>query len=192
MPSYDKYAWDEIKNNLTELQNIVTELQTIRDESIQSNTIADAVSDGRFYIATSTRVTASLGDDIRGLITNTSAGKLTVIVALVAHIAPDRMTVGDTFLNPDTGLPTTSYTPFQVNTAVSSPASTTFKIDTGATSLSGGTALDLHLATHKGRNEIRLPGVVLGPGTSLGVNIPLGAVESGDGAFVVYFYEKDI
>lgn len=172
MPSWGRELWEELA---------------------RTNTISLAVSEGRFYIATSARVTAGLGENIRGLVSNpVDSGRLTIMVALIATVAPDRMTVGRVHMNPDTGLPATNYVPFNTNRTVNNPAVTTFRVDNNITALGGGTATDLYTAVHKGRNQIPLPGIILAPGQSLGINIPLGATETGDGAFATYFYEKDL
>lgn len=170
--SWGREVWEEL-NQLTNLQ--------------------DRVIEGRFYIATSNRLSASLGQDINGTIENPAdSGRLVVLVAVVATINPDRMVVGDAVLNPTTDLPTTVYPAFQPNLAVSSPSQGVFKVDTATNPVGGGTDLNLHIAVHKGRNDIDLPGIIIPPGNTIGLGIPLGALEAGDGTFGVYWYEKDL
>lgn len=152
----------------------------------------EAVEAGVAFIATSDIVSTDLTNShIRGLITNPSADRVIVVAQLVANIGPDRMTVGQVFINPTTGLPTTTVTPFQMGSLIGKTYATpaTFAVDKGATALSGGVATTLRITTHKGRNDMPI-GLPIGPGQSLGVNIPLGVAEAGSGTFAAYLIDK--
>lgn len=150
---------------------------------------------GRAYIATSDRITTdATKTHIVGLIRNPAgSGKLVTIAQVVANIGPDAMTLGTVMLNPTTGLPTAAHTPFNVKALAggTEPAAGEFLVNAAGAALGGGTATELRLTTHKGRNDLPI-GLPLAPGTSLGVSIPLGLVAAGDGTFAVYLIEEPL
>lgn len=160
---------------------------------VTPSSVADVLA-ARVFTVSTAEIVASLGQNIRGRLQNPAgSNKLVIISKIVANQLEDRMTVGQVFLNPTAGLPTTQYTP--VNHSLGGAAcSALFHMDAGATALSGGTSLHLRPVAHKGRVEISISNgpIILSPGQSFGLNIPLGALQSGTGQFSMSFIEKAI
>lgn len=160
-------------------------------EVVTTNLVAVALSHGRLFYATTGRLTAGTNENIRILFGNPAgSGKQLLVVKLAAVIGPDQITGSDVYINPDTGLPATAKTPFNAAVGHSYASVAEFKADTSTTALSGGTATDLEIVNHKGRNTIDAL-AALDPGVSLGVNIPLGVLATGDGAFAIHYVEQD-
>lgn len=153
-----------------------------------------AIANGRAFLATSRRITTDVTNThINATIKNTSADQLVTVMMAVANIAPDAMVLGTVQLNPTTGLPTTTAAPFNLKSLAGGgdAAAFTFAVDPMNGAMTGGTATDLRLTTHKGRNELQI-GLPLAPGATLGVGIPLGLVAAGDGSFAVYVVQEPL
>lgn len=151
---------------------------------------------GQVYLGTTDVLNAGLGESIRATIENPAGSGVNILlVRLVATSeGAGQVVTSDTYINPDTNVPTTSFTPF--NTLVGGPAANgVFKADTGAGNMSGGTLTDLHIALggSRERTEISLDApVIVTPGVTLGIDIPLGATQTTNGAFAAYWIEDPI
>lgn len=114
-----------------------------------------AVSLGRAFIATSAKIPVSgTSPNIRGLISNPAgSGQLIVIMRLVAYIGPSQFVQGSLYLNPTTGLPSTTYTPFNLKALAGGTDScaASFSVDAGLTALAGGTATELRVSGFQAR-----------------------------------------
>lgn len=153
-----------------------------------------AVQLGRAFVCTSERLTTSVTNThIIGHVVNTSADTVVTIVQVVSNQAPDAMVVGNTMLNPTTGLPAPNVTPFGMRSLVGGQAAAAFTvgINVAGAAPTGGTAVSLRTTTFQGRNTLPL-GLPIGPGQSIALYIPLGLVAAGDGTFAVYVAQEPI
>lgn len=153
-----------------------------------------AVAMGRAFLCTSARITTDLTNThIIGHVANTSADHVVVIAMVVANQAPDAMVVGSTMANPTAGVPAPNVTPFSMRTLVGGQEAPQFTIgiDRATAAPTGGTVTSLKTTTFKGRNELEL-GLPIGPGQSIALYIPLGAVSAGDGTFAVYAFQEPV
>lgn len=161
------------------------------EEHYSSGLVGMSLNHGRLFYATTDRIAAGTGESIRITLENPAgSGVNLTIVHVVAVIGPNQITNGNVFINPDTGLPATAFTPFNATVGHSYASKGVLKADTSTTELSGGTATDLHLSAHQGRNDI--PALfVVSPGVTIGINIPLGTLQTGDGMFAAHYVETD-
>lgn len=143
--------------------------------------------DGAVYMASSQQIEAGSGETIRFLLENNSTDKTIRVFRLVTTLDSGPLWAR-MFINPDTNLPTTERAISNANIASSSTSDARLLADSGS-AMSGGTdtGIEFGLPTGERAKDVMIS---IPPQTSVGVNIPLGALSSGSGSATATFVEK--
>lgn len=157
---------------------------------IEPKTLHDQAVEGNVYRVHTAEVNAATGESIKVLFENPSdSGKRMEIFLFRGYVDDGPLGV-DLHLNPDTGVPSTTPNEggaYKVSTTQSEDPKANIYVDTTTTDLSGGVD----------NGEFAIPSgdfqksayELLEPGNDLGLNIPLGALSSGDGWMTAWYIE---
>ena len=154
------------------------------------NAVTAAVAQQRFFLAGSGRLTLGVAGNIRCRLANPAGSGRNMVLARLVAMAT---VVGwaELRLNPTTGLPAGARTPFNAILG-GAAASGTMEADTNTvTALGGGTLLSPVVGVPPNtRISLDLPPLVLAPGVSLGINVPIAG--AGDATVSAYWFEEDL
>lgn len=144
---------------------------------------------GKFFIASSGRMTLAAAGNLRAIIQNPAGSGKTVNVARMAAFAT-ATGYATIYLNPTIGVPTVAPRPYLNAVAGGGlPALATLRVDTDLTvPLSGGTNTGLVIGVPaNARSTLDLPPIVLAAGVSMGLSIPFAG--AADATLSIYWWE---
>lgn len=156
------------------------------------NAVTAAVAQQRFFLAGTGTLILALAGNARATIGNPAASGRNVYVASVVLFS-NAAGEASLFVNPTAGLPATGARTHLNAIVGGAQGVAVFKADTSTTTaLSGGidTGLIMPFPVST-RVSVDMPPLVLTPGVTLGINIPIGAASSRS-VLAVYWFEEDV
>lgn len=175
---FDTNRWQEIA-----VGEFAPEVYTV-------NAVTAAVAKQKFFLAGTGPLTLTVAGNARATIQNPAGSGVNVFLARLS-VFSNAAGEANLFVNPTAGLPATAPRP-HLNAIVGAPgAAAVIRADTDATTaLSGGTDPGVALAFGASdRISVDLPPLILSPGVTLGINIPISATASRTLAAVYWFEE---
>lgn len=154
--------------------------------------VTAAVAQQRFFLAGTGPLILALAGNARVTFANPAASGRNVHVGRLAAFS-NAAGEASLFINPNTGLPATAARP-QLNAIVGAAGGVAvLKADTSTTTpLSGGTDTGMILAFPANtRLSVDMPPLVLTPGVTVGINIPIAAASSRS-IMAIYWLEEDV
>ena len=156
------------------------------------NALSAALAQQRFFLAGTGPLVLALAGSVRATIGNPAASGRNVYVARLA-IFSNAAGEASLFVNPTAGLPASAARPHLNGIVGAAAGVAVLKADTSTTTaLSGGTDTGLILAFPVStRVSVDMPPLVLAPGVTLGINIPIAAASSRT-IMAAYWFEEDV
>jgi hypothetical protein len=154
--------------------------------------VTAAVAQQRFFIASTQPLVLTAAGNARATIANPAGSGRKLMVARLT-VFSDAAGEAGLFINPTAGLPGGTARPM-LNAVVGGAAGVAeLRADTSTlTALSGGADTGVTAAfTANRREQIDLPPLVLTPGVTLGVNVPINATSSRS-LLSAYWFEEDL
>lgn len=154
------------------------------------NGVTAAVVKGKQLTSGTGPLVLSLAGNIRATISNPVGSGVNVSVFRLVWFA-NAMGEASLFLNPTAGLPATAVRPRLNAIAGTAGGVGEVKADTSTTtSLSGGTDTGVIIGLGANNREVvDLPPIILTPGVTLGINVPISATSSRSLLSVLWFEE---
>lgn len=180
---------DTGQHNKARLQEIAT--GEFAPEVYVHNDVTAAVAKGKQFTAGTGPLVLTVAGNIRATVSNPAGSGVNMFIFRLVWFA-NAMGEAALFVNPTAGLPATAARP--VLSAVVVGGGTALgqvKADTDATTqLSGGTNTGISIGLGANvREVVDLPPLVLVPGTTLGINVPISATSSRALMSVLWFEE---
>jgi hypothetical protein len=162
----------------------------LADEVYIQNGATAAVSQQRFFLAGSGRLTLGAAGNFRALLRNPSASGRNLYLVRLALLST-ALAWGDVRVNPTTGLPTAARTSHNAILGAAAASGELLADVNAITAIGGGTLLSTTIAVPVSqRVQLDLPPFVLAPGVSVGLNFNvLGAA---DASISGYWYEENV
>lgn len=156
------------------------------------NGVTAAVLKGKQYTSGTGPLSLTAAGNIRATISNPTGSGVNVSIFRLVWFS-NAMGEASLFLNPSAGLPATAVRPRLNAIAGTAGGLGEVKADTSATTaLAAGTGTDTGVIIGLGANVrevVDLPPIVLTPGVTLGINVPISATTSRSVLSVLWFEE---
>ncbi|MBD5603560.1 MAG: hypothetical protein IAI48_00465 [Candidatus Eremiobacteraeota bacterium] len=160
--------------------------------SSQQNETANAVASlrGQAFWAGGNATSTGVALNLRYLFTNPAGSGVNCVVAAMTTYASQGGAMAFIFESPTAGLPTTTVPSIATNLANINTAKCTVQADTSTTALSGGTATNIAFGVPANAIPYLLPmPVVVVPGTSVGINVPVPIAVGASSALILFWRE---
>jgi hypothetical protein len=156
------------------------------------NALSAALAQQRFFLAGTGPLVLALAGNARATIGNPAGSGRNVYIARLVLFS-NATGEASLFVNPTAGLPATGARSHLNGIVGAAAGVAVLKADTSTTTaLSGGTDTGLIMAFPVStRVSVDMPPLVLTPGVTLGINIPIAAASSRS-VMSVYWFEEDV